>query len=408
MWASNSYAQTPTRICFNTNTASPQSCQPVDASNPFPVAATATITFPTFGAAFPATGLATGVNIGGNLLGTTGFTVGSQNVPGVAIVNASGAQITSFGGAATTSNATSGQATTTNNQANVAWNYVFNGTTWDQETSITVGSKHAPTIAIVDASGNQITTFGGAASTSNATSGVATSSSNQAAVTWLYGWNGTTWDQIEAGDVNNEASAIDAVNVTVMGPYNATPVTLTDTRYDMPQVDVNGHTFVTATNIILPTANFTRPANTTPYVSGQLLGNSTTAGSVVPMSLTVNSVSGRKVYIRRVVLKKSTTGVTAPNFRIHLYTASPTIASGDGAAYSTTQSGHFCDLDVNMYTVTAIFSDGNDGIGTPNNGAECAVAPTTTTVFALIEARGAYAPGNAEVFTVAQLETYEP
>jgi hypothetical protein len=65
------------------------------------------------------------------------------------------------------SNAGSGVATTSTNMPTVGYNYVFNGTTWDQLSSLTLGSKHAPTIAIVDASGNQITSFGTAWSNSN-------------------------------------------------------------------------------------------------------------------------------------------------------------------------------------------------------------------------------------------------
>lgn len=64
----------------------------------------------------------------------------------------------------TTSNASSAVATSATNIPTVSYNYAFNGTTWDQVSSLSVGSKHAPTVAIVDASGNQITTFGGAAS----------------------------------------------------------------------------------------------------------------------------------------------------------------------------------------------------------------------------------------------------
>lgn len=329
----------------------------MDLTGLFCVNATATLTFPTVGAPVPLTAIFNGINVAGTLRGLSG---------------------------------------------------------------LSTGALFPATVAIVDASGNQITTFGGAAATSNASSGQATSSTNAATVAWLYGFNGATWDQLQV-DTNKflkttqpalntplTAAAAAATNGNLLGcRYTTTIPTLTDTQQAAAQFDVNCHQFVTTTNILLPTANFTRPADTTAYTAGDMVANSTTAGSVVPMSLTVNSVSGRKVYLRRVVLKKSTTGVTAPNFRVHFYTASPTIASGDNAAYSTTLSGHFCDMDVNMLT-TDIFSDGNDGIGTPNNGAECAVAPTTTTVFALIEARGAYAPGNAEVFTITQLETYEP
>jgi hypothetical protein len=105
--------------------------------------------------------------------------------------------------AGTTSNASSGVATSATNLPTVSYNYGFNGTTWDQISTITVGSKHSVTTAIVDASGNQITTFGGAATTSNASSGVATSSTNQANVVWLYGFNGTTWDQLQVDGSKN-------------------------------------------------------------------------------------------------------------------------------------------------------------------------------------------------------------
>lgn len=199
-------------------------------------------------------------------------------------------------------------------------------------------------------------------------------------------------------------------NIVIPGGVGTTQTTTPWITLDQNSPNILAAIQGPSPTIVSSTANFTRPGDTTAYAVGDLVANSTTAGSVVPMSLVINTISSRSAYLRRVVLKKSTTGVTAPNFRIHFYTSSPTIANGDNAAYSTTLSGHFCDMDVNMLA-TDIFSDGNDGIGTPNNGSECAVTPaggTPTTIFALIEARGAYAPGNAEVFTITQLETYQP
>lgn len=52
----------------------------------------------TIGAAVPGSGSYTAVNIGGNLTGWTGLTVGSVNAGAMALVDASGNQITSFGG----------------------------------------------------------------------------------------------------------------------------------------------------------------------------------------------------------------------------------------------------------------------------------------------------------------------
>lgn len=88
------YAQQVTRICFTTNGTN---CIPVDASNPFPVNAMATVTFPTIGAAVPATGIYNALNVAGTLRGMTGLGLGSTFSQTVAIVDASGNQITTFG-----------------------------------------------------------------------------------------------------------------------------------------------------------------------------------------------------------------------------------------------------------------------------------------------------------------------
>jgi hypothetical protein len=73
----------------------------VNASNPLPVSATVSGSNPcasATGSAVPADACWGGLNISGNLAGWTGFTVGSQNAAAVAIVDGSGNQITSFGG----------------------------------------------------------------------------------------------------------------------------------------------------------------------------------------------------------------------------------------------------------------------------------------------------------------------
>lgn len=73
----------------------------VSSSNPLPVLATVSGSNPcasATGSAVPADACWGGLNISGNLAGWTGFTVGSQNAAAVAIVDGSGNQITSFGG----------------------------------------------------------------------------------------------------------------------------------------------------------------------------------------------------------------------------------------------------------------------------------------------------------------------
>lgn len=151
-------------------------------------------------------------------------------------------------------------------------------------------------------------------------------------------------------------------------------------------------------SIVTPSYNFTRPADTTPYSVGDLVANSTTAGSVVPMSWTAARVAAGSFYVRRVRLFKSTTTTTNAIFRIHLYSAAPsTIANGDNAAFLTAEAGYVGAFDVQL---TRTFSDGVWGAGVPIVGAEVnVVLPSAQLVYGLIEARADYTPGDSEVFT---------
>lgn len=149
-----------------------------------------------------------------------------------------------------------------------------------------------------------------------------------------------------------------------------------------------------------PTANFTRPSDTTAYASGDLVANSTTAGSVVAMSLTVARVTGGSFMIRRCKLHKSGTGVTSAQFRVHFFRAQPaTITNGDNGAFSVSGVADYIGaMDV---TVDRAFTDGAAGIGLPVTGSDMNIDLTSgTAIYALIEARAAYTPASAEVFTL--------
>lgn len=154
--------------------------------------------------------------------------------------------------------------------------------------------------------------------------------------------------------------------------------------------------------IVTPSANFTRPADTTTYAVGDLVANSTTAASVVPLSWTAARVAAGSFYVRRLRLKKSTTSTTAALFRVHLYSSNPSassgIVNGDNGAYSTAATGYVGGFDIQ---VARTFSDGSMGFGVPIVGAEVNVALASgTTIWGLIECLGTYAPGSGEVFTV--------
>ena len=140
----------------------------------------------------------------------------------------------------------------------------------------------------------------------------------------------------------------------------------------------------------------TRPADTTAYAFGDLVANSTTAGSVTPISLSMSRSAGLGGMVRRVRLRKTSTSITNASFRIHFYRSSPTCSNGDNGAWLTNQSANYVGaVDI---TCDRAFTDGASGNGVPNVGSELNF--TSDTYYALIEARGAYTPGNAEVFTV--------
>lgn len=146
--------------------------------------------------------------------------------------------------------------------------------------------------------------------------------------------------------------------------------------------------------LAVPSATFTRPTDTTAYVAGDLVANSVTAGSVVPLSLSVGRFTGATGRIKQVRLSKSTATLTNAVFKVHFYTVSPTPANGDNAAWSTDQAATY--IGSVGVTMDRAFTDGTFGLSDTDLG-YVAVAQT---IYALIEAGAGYGPGNAEVFVL--------
>ncbi len=160
--------------------------------------------------------------------------------------------------------------------------------------------------------------------------------------------------------------------------------------------------FVSGQIASMPTANFTRPADTTAYTANDLVANNTTPGSVTPLSWTAPRYATGSGQIRRARLKKSTNTTTAASFRLHLYATSPTCTNGDNGAWLTTQSGYLGSIDLDMSGAAGrVFSDpAAEVVGAVTIGSEINFdVASGSTVFGLLQAIGAYTPGNAEVFT---------
>lgn len=130
---------------------------------------------PPFGAATPSGGFAMGAVNGGNMVFVAADASHNLQV-NCAVGCTSGSA----------SNATSGVATSSTNTGTIAYNYGFNGTTWDQ---LQVdASKFLKVNCLAGCAGG---TF------NNNADAVATSATNGQTAAWLYGFNGTTYDRLQ-------------------------------------------------------------------------------------------------------------------------------------------------------------------------------------------------------------------
>lgn len=158
-------------------------------------------------------------------------------------------------------------------------------------------------------------------------------------------------------------------------------------------------------------STITRVADTNAYVTGDLIGNSTTAGSVTVANGGVFSWSMPKVVEGTMIavkarLRKSGTGVSGAAFRLHLLNTVPTFTNGDnGALVMTGSSGYIGSVDFTAMVTNGagsnLFSDGAGGNGAPSVGSVMVSGMASTqTIYGVLEARGSYPPASAETFTV--------
>jgi len=145
-------------------------------------------------------------------------------------------------------------------------------------------------------------------------------------------------------------------------------------------------------------ASFQRPANTTAYASGDLVADSTVAGSVAPMQLAIARLDGGSGILRRLRLYKSGTNLTSAAFRVHLFSSAPAVVNGDNGAFSSNGVASYIGrADI---TLDQAFTDGAWGSTDSTFGDMQIKLDAGQVVYALIEARAAYTPISAEVFTL--------
>lgn len=143
-------------------------------------------------------------------------------------------------------------------------------------------------------------------------------------------------------------------------------------------------------------ATFTRPNDTTAYAVGDLVANSTTAGSVTPLSINWGgSLSGS---IRRLILRTSNATITNGNFHLWLYAADPTgqNTNGDNGAIAGVSPTTYKLITVAPISLYGSMS-GVGGYGESTYERGLVNAPQT--IYAFLEARAPYTPAAQEVFS---------
>jgi len=152
-------------------------------------------------------------------------------------------------------------------------------------------------------------------------------------------------------------------------------------------------------------AALTRPSDTTAYASGDLVANSTTAGSVTLLSW---SIPDGGIWLRRIRLTSSNPNVTSASFRLWLTTDSAvTFTNGDNGALAVSGSSLaigdvLAAVDVGLDALAT--GVGALGTATFDPGLlplyAASYANGRGTIYGFMEARAVYTPASAEVFTI--------
>jgi hypothetical protein len=202
------------------------------------------------------------------------------------------------------------------------------------------------------------------------------------------------WDA--AGDLAVGTGANTAAKLTMGSALQVLRVNAAGTALEWAAAAAGGSSMI----ISNPSGNFNRPGDTTTYAAAELVANSTTAGSVTPVAITVAGTAGAQVRLLRARLQKSGTTNTNAQFHVHVWRTAPTVANGDNGAFAPNNAANY----LGRFTIGGMvaLSDGCVGYGVPGIGLEVPIdlAGGVTQVHCLIEVLAAYVPANAETFTI--------
>lgn len=250
----------------------------------------------------------------------------------------------------------------------------------------TDGTNFAPGVAILDGTGGLITTANPLGCNLAQVAGSATATGH-----------GTASGAIRV-ELPTDGTGLVSANITKVGG-SAVALGSTTGSASIPVVIASDQVNINPVPTVAAGAGFTRPADTTAYAFGDLVANSTTAGSVVLDTATVAKANDQAFTLVRCRLIKSGTTITGAIFRVHIYNvASPTFANGDNGAWSSNNYNNY--LGAFDVTVDKAMTDGAFGVGSPQIGPYIIGKPISgaQTIAYTIEARAAYTPANSETF----------
>lgn len=205
----------------------------------------------------------------------------------------------------------------------------------------------------------------------------------------------------------NLANAFYLVNgTTEVGSGNALPVSLATlpalatgsnvigkTGIQVGGSDVSESNPVNVRGVIRnPSVTLTLPNSTTTYAVGDLVANSATAGSVTALSWDCGS--GSFMITGLVVQSNRTATTSVGSFRLHLYSAAPTVdTTGDDGVYADNVNiGSARYLGAIDFNYSHKHKDGHGGSGIPFVRPYFPVKLASgTTIYGLVEARANYA-----------------
>lgn len=148
-------------------------------------------------------------------------------------------------------------------------------------------------------------------------------------------------------------------------------------------------------------STFTRPADTTAYVAGDLIANSVTPGSVQPLVLAVSASGGRGITGRRMRVKTNSAIWKGAIIRVHLFRDQPTVAVGDNGVLNSAETYAFTESEYIGFADVTLAQLTSDNMAKGFASIDMITSPPTGNIFALLESRSAITPTSASTFTLA-------